>query len=273
MLKLVKYHIFPWSEYELSEQIISEQIVHRSTFGIVAAIYETVLKQSGKSIWGCKSTFMIEHITEVMNVYPNARFIFLVRDPRDVAVSARKSVFSPCHPYLSGQLWDTQQRLGLTKMSEYPTQFHIVQYEELLTNSSEVLNNLCSFLNIAWEDNLLNFFQRKEAQRSSKLSESWAKTGTAIQSNNFNKWKNSLSDKDIAWVESTCFQTMQTFGYTPQANVPPLEPSKKQLRAIQFLEVALRIKIEWTSFRKDSNVFLRWRRDVYTRWLKTWGRT
>ena len=69
MLRLIEYHIFPWEGIELDPVEIQNAIQHPSHFGIVAAIYETVLKQNSKSIWGCKSTFMIEYISEVYELY------------------------------------------------------------------------------------------------------------------------------------------------------------------------------------------------------------
>ena len=41
---------------------------------------------------------MIKYIKETLSVYPNAQSILLVRDPRDVAVSARKSTEAPVIP-------------------------------------------------------------------------------------------------------------------------------------------------------------------------------
>lgn len=269
MLRLVRWHIFPWREYQLSTEVVQTNIRHPSTFGVVAGIYETVLAQSGKDIWGCKSTFMIEHIDSVRAVYPNARFILLVRDPRDVAVSAKKSVFSPCHPYLSASLWAKQQRIGWQTMQRFPEQFLLLRYEDLLQDSAAQLQSLCHFLQVNWEEGLLTFFQRDEAQHSSSLSASWRKTNQAIQSNNFNKWKRQLTKREVALVETACGDMMQAFGYQRTMHNLPLSVVQRQV--IQLKELRYRIGVEKRSFQDDRNVWLRWRRDAYVKAL-SWRR-
>ena len=267
MLRLIRYHIFPWDDIELNTSEIMSAIQHPSHFGVVAAIYETVLKQTSKSIWGCKSTFMIEYVSEVYALYPKARFIFLVRDPRDVSASAKRSVFSPCHPLLSSRLWAQQQTIGIKAMQASPAQFCLIKYEDLVENSTDTLTQVCSFLNIDLELKMLDFFRNTEAQTGAHLSESWKNTGKPIQSNNFGKWRTQLSEQEVSEVESQCFDLMEFFGYQPQASQKP-STSKRHVFSAKLQEHLLAGQIEIQSLRKDKNAFLRWRRAAYVKWLK-----
>jgi len=266
MLRLVRYHIFPWTEHTLNPKEIQNNIKHPSMFGITAAIYEHVLPQTQKSIWGCKSTFMIAHIPAIKELYPQARFIFLVRDPRDVSLSSKTSVFSPCHPLLSARLWNAQQKLGLEAMKEYPESFHLLQYEDLLQDNQGTLEKLCAFLELELEPQMFAFFEQKEASKGAKLSESWKNTGKPIKKNNHGKWRTQLSPSEIGDVESQCFDTMQIFGYQPTTELPSTNAPYRQKR-IDRKEKLLQAYVEYKSFRNDKNVFLRWRRDAYARYL------
>ena len=270
MVKLIETHIFPW-EIPLSSETLAKQALEPSHFGLVSTIYECVRSQHGVKRWGCKSTFMIKYITETLSVYPKAQFILLVRDPRDVAVSARKSVFSPCHPYLSATLWNEQQALGRAAESTLnDTQLYTLRYEDLLVDSEMVLRQVCDFLNLEFTPNLLRFFEQKEAKKSANLSESWGNTARPILKNNHQKFHTELSPKDIATVEKLCQDNMQYFGYalvTDQAVLQNLTIGRRNKIGIQSQEALMRLQIEWRSLRHDKNHWRRWKRDATARWF------
>lgn len=267
MCFLIQNHIFPWDEYDLGIETLHQNILHQSHVGLMATIYEHALRQTTKQRWGCKSTFMIHYIREVMEVYQNPKFIWLIRDPRDVSASAKKSVFSPCHPFWSALLWEEQQKIGLEMEEQFKNNILRCTYEELLTDSEMVIQKICSYIGIDFEEEMLSFFQSKEAKKSANLSKSWEKTGQPIQRNNHNKFRKLLSAEEIADVESICFLTMQKFGYQPEYPKQPSQPSSRRQTWLTLKEYQLRLGIEWNSFREDKNHFLRWRRDILTNYF------
>ena len=270
MVKLIDTHIFPW-DIALSSETLAKQALEPSHFGLVAAIYESVRSQHGVTRWGCKSTFMIKYIKETLSVYPKAQFILLVRDPRDVAVSARKSVFSPCHPYLSAKLWNEQQALGRAAEAQLePSQLYVLRYEDLLVDSEVVLHQICDFLKLEFTPSLLRFFEQKEAKKSANLSESWGNTARPILKNNHQKFHTELSPKDIATVEKVCQDNMQHFGYALTSDPDTLKQlsiSRRSRLGIQSQEALMRIQIEWRSLRHDKNHWRRWKRDATAQWF------
>ncbi len=262
MLYLIQNHIFPWEEYDLDIETLHRNILQQSHVGLMSTIYEHALQQTTKQRWGCKSTFMIHYIKEVMAVYPDPKFIWLIRDPRDVSASAKKSVFSPCHPFWSAQLWDEQQKIGLEMEQQFKDNILRCTYEELLTDSQREIENICNFIDVDFEKGMLSFFQSKEAQKSAKLSKSWEKTGQPIQRNNHNKFRRLLSAEEIADVECICFDTMKEVGYQPDYPKQPSLPSTRRQTWLALKEYKLRMGVEWNSFREDKNHLLRWRRDI-----------
>jgi hypothetical protein len=110
--RMVELHTYPWHIKPDRERIFF-QSRDRNLLTIYFQIYDQYLASTGKRRWACKSTFMIEHVEEILRYYPDARFIFMVRDGRDVAVSAKSSIFNHFHVYYSAQRWQREQRLGL----------------------------------------------------------------------------------------------------------------------------------------------------------------
>lgn len=69
-------------------------------------IMDSYTKANGKKMWMCKSMGMSKYHDMLLTFYgkERLRYIFLVRDPRDVTLSFMKTPVGDCHPYAIGKL-------------------------------------------------------------------------------------------------------------------------------------------------------------------------
>lgn len=284
VLRLLRVHIHPWTLQPTIAEVVA-RAPSRSVFGVYAALQDLSRTQVGKARWGCKSTFMIHHVDTVLAHFPDARFVHLVRDPRDVAVSSRKSVFSPFHPYYTAQLWRSQQDLGLTWETRLPaTAWRRVRYEDLLASPEETVRDLCAFLDEPFESQMLRFFETDDARTSARLSESWKNTGSPILTGNTEKFLKDLSAAELSIVEQICAPTMVRLGYTPLTldaeaaatwTPPPGSPAAPSLprrAGYRLQDQAWRAQVEWRSLHNDENHWRRWARDATVRALQIQAR-
>jgi len=260
VLRLLKVHIYPWDTPIDLETVLADA-APRDLFGVFVAIYEQHLRASGKSRWGCKSTFMIHCAERVLETFPGARFLWLVRDPRDVAVSSRKSVFSPYHPYLTARLWAEQQRLGLALEAEHPEETLRVRYEDLLAAPEDELKRVCAFLDESWSPRLLTFFDTPNARKSARLSSDWSNTARPILTGNTRKYRKELDDDEVWMVEAVARAEMEALDYPLEYPEPgALSPGLRQQLGIRLLDEAWHMKVELRSLREDGNHWRRWAR-------------
>ena len=271
MLRLIDAHIYPWDDVTLGVEEIVARANPKDLFGAVVAIYECALAASGKARWGCKSTFMVHHVERVLASFPGARFILLVRDVRDVVVSSRKSVFSPCHPLLSAELWRDQQEEGLALLKRLPEEVMlVVRYEDLLADGEGCVRKICAHLGEEFDPQCLRFFETGAAKKGAALSESWGNTASPILTGNMGRYRNALTAAEIALVESIARDQMGALDYaldTPETDLDAVEIGAWLRFRAAFLERYLRLGIEWRSLRKDKNHWRRWRRDATAAWL------
>jgi len=261
VLRLIRTHISPW---EIA--IDAEEVVQNSTdlMGVVGAIYDQHLRFTGKRRWGCKSTFMVHHVDAALARDPAAKFIWLVRDPRDVAASSKKSVFSPCHPLLTARLWRVQQEEALHVAETHADSILRLRYEDLLAQPEVSIRMVCDFLGEDFVPALLNHEQTQAAQQGAQLSASWKNTAAPILKGNTGKYKKVLNDNEIVMVETATAPVMEALGYLrdTQHDMPPVTEWLVQLdNAVQ------RLNIEWRSLREDKNHWRRWNRAVLMAWL------
>lgn len=266
VLSLVEAHIHPW-EITLDAERIFSEADPRDLFGIYFAVYGQYLRSTGKKRWGCKSTFMIRHVERALRTFPSAKFIWLVRDPRDVAASSIRSVFNPFHPYFTARLWNEQQAEGFRLLESLPEKnITLLKYEDLLANPEKTVRALCDFLDEPYEPEMLKYYAGAAAAKSSRLSESWKNAASPILSDNKNTYKKYLTRNDIAAVESAAGNLMRKLGYLlefPEAR--PQAPSKAALSAFQVQDCLMSLKMEWHSLFHDKNHWLRWKRALLLR--------
>ncbi len=261
VLALLDTHIYPWEIAPTRDQVLAA-LPARSLYGVTAALYDLDLAHAGKRRWGCKSTFMVHHVDTVRAVHPGARFVWLVRDPRDVAASSRKSVFSPFHPVLTARLWAEQQHAALDLEAALGPEVVLrVRYEDLLADSPGTLARICAFLGEAFEPAMLDFASTRAAQKGAALSESWAKTAQPVQSSNSGKYRKDLSVTEIAQVEAVARPLMAELGYAPEdASAGPLAAGFPREIAWRAMNTWWHLGVEWRSLRNDDNHWRRWNR-------------
>lgn len=269
--KMVELHPYPW-DIRLSPQKIFSGAQDRNLISIYFAIYDQYLAASGKQRWACKSTFMIEHVAEVLRYHPHARFIFMVRDGRDVAVSAKYSIFNHYHAYYSARRWQREQRLGLDWLSQLPAeQIMLLKYEELIVNPAAVTKRICNFLGEDFEEEMLRYHHSKEAQKSGSLSVSWQNTSKPVLSANKEKFRSGLSEKEILLVETIAVNELVELGYSlthPRAKLQAIHDEMMQpKRAYKVEEFLLFLRAEAKHLRDQSSL-LRLKKLLFVKYLK-----
>lgn len=267
VLMLVRLHIYPW-EFTIDRARILREASPRDTFGITVAIYEQYREQTCKARWGCKSTFMIDYVDRILARFPNSHLIFLTRDPRDVAVSSRRSVFNPFHPHFTAQLWARQQRTGLDLLQRLSSEtILLVKYEDLVSQPESTVARICNFLGEEYEAEMLRYFDTAEARKSASLSKSWENTGRGILNANHGKYRRELSAAELDAIERVAHEEMQSLGYAledPQALGPP---STLTVFRYTLVDRWRQFRVECESLVSDRNHWRRWLRDAFIAYL------
>jgi hypothetical protein len=260
VLRLLAVHIYPWS-VDIDAQQVIDTARPANLLGIFAAIYDQHRAQTGKRRWGCKSTFMVHHIAAALQRDPGAKFIWLVRDPRDVALSSRASVFSPFHPLFTAELWDTQQREALAALVDHPEAILRVHYEDLIGDLEPTLRRVTDFLGEELHPDMLAHHRSAAAKKGAGLSESWKNTGAPVVRTNAGKYRTGLSSRHISLVEMAAGETMTTLGYSLDGP-PCTKPGPLRRPGFALQDTAWQLAVELRSVFKDANHWRRWGRAV-----------
>ncbi|MCH2161214.1 MAG: sulfotransferase [Phycisphaerales bacterium] len=101
----------------------------------------------------------------ISRLFPKARMIHVLRDPRDVAVSIHLGILnSETHPWSTrldwiAAAWATSQRLMAHWKKELDIPILEVRYEQLVENPESEIRRILEFLGLPWDDACLRFHE------------------------------------------------------------------------------------------------------------------
>lgn len=114
------------------------------------------MRRRGKRRWVEKTPAYTLHLDFLDDLFPDARYIHIIRDGRDVVASHadRWGYRSALHATSTwGQYVQAARRFG----RRAPTRYHEIRYESLVTDPEESLKPLLAFLDEPWDASVLAF--------------------------------------------------------------------------------------------------------------------
>lgn len=163
----------------------------KNTFLAICNAYKN---KKGKTTCIEKTPDNVRFIKEILALFPNALFIYITRDGRDVALSLEKVNWDwPYRGYYSNLIYWTETTNSLSKSHHIKSpNSHHIKYEDLLDNPQHYVEKICTFIGVAFEQKML----APDGSESDLIEE-----GTTIKENikknvittNKDKWEKILS--------------------------------------------------------------------------------
>lgn len=130
--------------------------------------YYGELSDKDIKVWGDKNNYYIHHLDTISEIYPNARYIWLKRNPKDVCSSYLKVNELPdtiqYKPMVTNSVADIFDEIKQNhiKIEEFLTNIKdsnkiLVNFEDILTKNENVLNLIGSFVGIDMNQAMDNF--------------------------------------------------------------------------------------------------------------------
>lgn len=213
--KLVELNPVPWEGVELDRENIVSRCRNHSVVATFGAVYDAMAEQGKAKSWCCKSLANINYLSELETYYADAaRYIYLYRDGRDVAVSFRKAVVGEKHPYHIANEWAATQRIALKQRNlKTSKRFFNLSYETLTGSPETAMRGLCNFLGVAYTETMLDFHESDEAKSAASSSELWSNVVKPVMTNNSNKFLREMSGDDIRIFELVAGDVLDALAY------------------------------------------------------------
>jgi hypothetical protein len=153
-----------WGDFNLDADELRARLAETTPLDPTNAIrcfFDLYAEKQGKPRWGDKSPRYALAMPLIKRTLPEARFIHLIRDGRDVALSALKGRDpSPEKVEVTARRW--KRRLARTRKASEKVPYIEVRYEDLLTDTEAQLRKICEFSGLEWDPVVLRYHERAE---------------------------------------------------------------------------------------------------------------
>lgn len=197
--------------YIYQQATCKSQISHSD---ILSALLQLYAQKQNKAIWGEKTPEHFFYIPQIMQLFPQTKIVGLVRDPRDVHLSLQSVPWAPGNIVTHARLWRKSIALMEQSQRQYPQQVRIVRYEDVLRQPEQELANLCRFLGIVFEEQMLARPQASGAPFDPDQEPWKQKNLQPLDPANSYKWRQRMPARDTRLMQAYLSESLQHLNYS-----------------------------------------------------------
>jgi Sulfotransferase family len=234
------------------DEAIERLVLAPPTLGsIVATCFLMYAEKQGKERWGDKRPTYAARMRALWDLFPNAQFVNVIRDPRACVASMRQVGWYPDNVPAAVELWERCVKGAHSwRRKLAPDQFLEVQYEALVTEPEETLTRVARFAGLAADtsaiEEMLRYHQREE-RRNQRFH---VNVSHPLDDTRISRWTDVLDPVEVAFIERATRPFMERYGYAliAEAVAPPAElfhrfRAQRGLQAAAALSVATRDRV------------------------------
>jgi hypothetical protein len=190
---------------------------------VIDAVYTAYAEPRGASRWGDKTPRYVLDIPLFDRLFAGSRFVHIVRDGRDVAMSLRSVRFGPNDPMSAAGFWARRVRAGRRDGGALGAgRYHEVRYEALVADPERELRGICETIDLSWDPAMLEYHRRVDEalpddRRSQHRHEDRPPTA------GLRDWRTQMPPAEVAAFEAVAGDLLDELGY--ERGAPPPSPA------------------------------------------------
>ncbi|MEM7571065.1 MAG: sulfotransferase, partial [Pseudomonadota bacterium] len=180
---------------------------------IIPAFHTAKAAHDGKPRWANMDIASIDHVAELARWFPDARFVHIVRDGRDVALSHQDYAFSEGNYLEIAEQWSAQTLQAQRAASGIGERHLQITFEALVQAPEETLTKVCAHIGLPYDAAMLTYTQRVDAKIPAKRRGLWPEIGNSPQPSKTERWRQHMSNAARFVFEKHAADALQAFGY------------------------------------------------------------
>ena len=201
----------------------------------VRGFYRAYAARQGKPRWGEKTPRYVVKMRQIQRALPEARFVHVIRDGRDVALSVLDRTVRDIDAQHVAKRWmrkiETAREVA-PKLSHYGE----IRYEDLIVDTEPTLRRVCDLIELEFDPAMLDYHERSsdrlsEMARALPADERYADlsverrmathamTTKPPDADRVSRWKRQMSEPDRVEFEKVAGGMLDELGYETGVSV------------------------------------------------------
>ena len=222
-----------WGDFGLGEDALRarlEALDPLDAAGALRAFYGLYAERAGKPRWGDKTPIYVEHMREIAKALPEARFVHLIRDGRDVALSRiRRALDEPPPVDRVAKSWRRRIRAARKQARRLPHYLEL-RYEDLVTDTERTLREVCELIELPYDAAMLDYHAHATERLGEMSGDLPARGGKALRPGSerlaahalageppreerVGAWREQMRPEDAAAFEAEAGDLLDELGY------------------------------------------------------------
>jgi hypothetical protein len=228
----------------------------RDFAAVLDASFRHIALKRGKHRWAEKTPQHVQHLERLLEVFPRAKFIHIIRDGRDCAASLYRRWQR--QPEFMIYRWKCVVAEGRRQGRGMQDHYMEVKYEQLTQNPGYWMPKICKFLDLPFHENVL----------SSRRPQSGTPNEKGRIGPNRHKPVSNFPEKTLIRMERIAGDYLQELGYPVHYKAGSDEPSKLRIVSWRSSDFT-RLLLDLIGNKLSGNGLKSWGA-VYRRILVAW---
>lgn len=210
------FDVFDVDLRPLAEELRAAPKENRSLAHVLDAFYRFHARAHGQPCvyWGDKTPLNTFNAFKIGSVFPDVRFIHIVRDGVDVAESYVRAGLIADHDEAARQ-WSSSIDAARRAQQRYPEQFLEIRYEALVHEPEQVIRSVCEFLEISFESSMLSRTDHARDMGDVGHYAHHAQALEPISVDSVGKGRRELDPQTLETLAQVIGKQLHTLGYGP----------------------------------------------------------
>ena len=171
-------------------------------------------RAGGKAFYGDKTPLYISFMEPIAGVLPEARFVHLVRDGRDVVLAYLERDKGPATVAEGAFHWRLRVNRGHRSGQVLgPDRYREFHYEDLIEDPEATVRAICEWLGLEFQEEMLDYQGTAEKFLAEAKNPADHQHLTLAPTKGLVDWRRSMSSDDVALFEAIAGDTLEAVGY------------------------------------------------------------
>jgi hypothetical protein len=205
----------------------------------VRRVFAVYARDRGKPRYADKTPSHVLSLPALSRLFPEGRFVHVIRDGRDVALSYLDVPWGPRSVAEAAFLWKRAVTRGRRNGNQLGRDgYRELRYEELVDRPEPVVAEVCEFLELEFVPEMLRYFERADQVADSMQFPETRQALRLPPTKGVRDWRAQMSRSDLVDFEAIAGGLLSELGY--ERGVPKIRPADR-VRA-RAVEAAIRAK-------------------------------